>query len=174
VPRARAGGLPLSGIGEVLCVDHRIFRVASGSDFYGTLGMDFLRDRVVRLDFDRGEVGFLNRVPEDSGAPVVLDMARYSRWPPTVVLGVAGIGDHAFIVDTGDTSNGAIEARLLARLLANGDAVHVDTGTAEYLGRSRIERTLRLRGEVALGGFRHKGLTFSEAAGLSIALSRNV
>lgn len=163
-PRGSVAGLPLTGVYEVLCFDHSRFRAAIGVNLYGMLGMDFLRNRIVRIDFDQGEVAFLEAVGEDPGTPVVMNVPRSRKWPPAVVLNVRGMGDLKFIVDTGYCATGAMNTHIIRRLLSDGLAQRVGTGTAELVNGSHDYGTVRLRGEVVLGGFRHRDLVFDESA----------
>ena len=160
-PDASIGGLPLGGVSEVLYTDLAHLRVGSGTDVYGHLGLDFLRDRIMRIDYDRGEVSFLRSLPDNPGAPFLLDLSSRNL-PPKVLADVAGIGEQWFVIDTGSTSVGSFDARLLAHLCKDGSAALVETITSESITKSSVLRRFRLRDAFTLGGFRHRGLIFEE------------
>ena len=158
-PPATIAGGPLTGVREVLCLDLSGVRGAVGDDFYGILGMDFLRHRTVRIDFDRGEVLFSATVPDDAGTPIPLEV--WPKHPPTVTLAVAGLGDVTFLVDTGSSESGSLDARLSASLLANGGAASAGTTSSQSVVGSSTSRMVRVA-EIALGNFRHRRIVFSE------------
>lgn len=99
-PRAAVAGLPMDRDLEVLCMDFATFRANAGVDCYGLIGMDFMRHRIVQIDFDRGEVQFMNRVPQDVGTAVPIDLPTVPGLPK-VIFDVPGIGPRPFKVDTG-------------------------------------------------------------------------
>ena len=160
-PRARLGKLQLGDVSEVCCVDLTSFRAGTGSEFYGFIGMDFLRGHVMRIDFDVGEVVMLRTVPNDSGEPLPLSLS--SKRAPTVTVAVAGMGDLPFIIDTACLSSGTLESPILARLLHEGNATQVSTTLLDSVANSRAVRTVSVR-EIALGVFRHHGAVFDEGA----------
>jgi hypothetical protein len=59
-------------------------REAAGLKFDGILGMDFLRNHVVRIDFDNDEVNFLRSVGPNPGVrvPVIFQ----GNWPCVAVF----------------------------------------------------------------------------------------
>lgn len=57
-PDARVGSLPMEKH-PIACLDLTKMREAAGRDIYGFLGMDFLKDRIIAIDFDKGCLDFL-------------------------------------------------------------------------------------------------------------------
>jgi len=60
-PAASVGNLPLRDEQHVTCLDLTLMRQASGEDIRGILGVPFFRDRIIRIDFDRGTVEVFDR-----------------------------------------------------------------------------------------------------------------
>ena len=54
-PQASVGLLDLSSVDTVGCHDLTKMRYASGQEIFGILGMDFLRNYAIELDFDAGK-----------------------------------------------------------------------------------------------------------------------
>ena len=62
-PRSMSLGLlPFPMESPVACLDLAQIREETGHQFYGFWGMDFLRTKVLQLDFDAGKVRLLNSV----------------------------------------------------------------------------------------------------------------
>lgn len=162
-PVANVAVLPLTGISEVLCADLWRIRAAAGSDVYGCLGMDFLRQFVVRIDFDQGKIAFLKAVPKDSGDSVVLHLRRRGR-PPTVMVSLPGIGGEPFFIDTGLNGVGRLDKPSLEKLLKQNKATIGDTVIHDSPIKSSAGREVRLRDEVRVGSFSRQSLVFTEGA----------
>jgi hypothetical protein len=160
-PAAKVGGLPLSGVESILCRDLSFIREHAGTEMSGFIGMDFLGNRIVRIDFDRGEVAFLKSVPQDSGRAISLGLSPHSI--PTAALDIIGVGRRSFLVDTGflGDCSGTMHAGLLDPMIAGGHAAVVGTKLAKGLIRSSVVREVRVQ-EVSLCGFRHRGMVFAE------------
>ena len=57
-PTARVGSLPLTN-DPVLCRDLTLLRDACGRPFYGFAGIDFLKDWIIRINFDKERLDIL-------------------------------------------------------------------------------------------------------------------
>ena len=66
-PEASVGGLSLRTDDPVFAVDYSKFRQVSGQEIYGMVGMPFLRQHVVQVDFDKGELLILKAAGSDCG-----------------------------------------------------------------------------------------------------------
>lgn len=58
-PEAFIGGISLKTSSDVVTSDLRSIREWSGGDYYGVIGMSFLKNHILRIDFDKGVVSFL-------------------------------------------------------------------------------------------------------------------
>lgn len=162
-PPVAVGGEPVGDISEVGCIDFSRFRCILGSTMNGMLGMDFLRQRIVRIDFDQGELQFLESVPEGSGAPIPIRFSSIRC--PTVTVALGGALEETFTIDTGisGTVEGVIGKRLLERLIESGRASNVGSGMAESINGSRTAGTARIK-DIGLAEFGHHDLVFGEGA----------
>lgn len=92
-------------VDEVFCTDLKMFRLITGEPCDGILGMEFLKNHVIELDFNRGVVGIGKEVPAQvrSNAwriPMKLSNARHFR-VPTLINGKLKMD---LLLDTGDSS----------------------------------------------------------------------
>lgn len=159
----------LHSVSRVACVDFRERGlVLDGRAPDGFLGADALRDMIVKVDFDGGDLSLLSSVPDNAGTPV--PMAFY-RGVPTVPVAIPGLGTYLFGVDTGciDVTSGNISTRLLQSLLDARAASVVGESPKTSLAREATTRDARLN-DFSLGEFQHRGLVFSESAVGSLSL----
>lgn len=159
-PRATLAGKPLVDLVEVTCSDFSPMRYGTEVEVYGILGMDVLQRQRLRIDFDRGEVTFLDKVPNDAGVGIPLGFSPYGA--PTATLFVEGIGNEAFSVDTGNGGIGNIRPDLFTRLIGNGGAISVRSLYSVSARGPATRRSARIL-KMSLAGFEHHGIVFSEA-----------
>jgi hypothetical protein len=107
-PDARLGKLPLPR-GKVYLFEMSKLREAGGIDVRGILGMDFLRDYVVTIDFDGGTVAFRRLAIPNPGEALPLFVESLSR--PCVRASLAGGPPELFMVDTGSEGFGSADVR---------------------------------------------------------------
>lgn len=96
---ATIGNVKLKVPREIVCADvARLGRVA-GSPILGILGMDFLRGKIVEIDFDEGRLRILRKSPtfDHESSEILYD--KYQRPLVSVELQLAGAT--AFVIDTG-------------------------------------------------------------------------
>lgn len=168
LPHASAAGESLSGVNEVLCMDFSRLRAVVGINFYGVIGMDFLRHHIVRLDFDRGELSFLARVANTSDTSFALDVSPTQ--PPSITLDIAGAGEVVFILDTGASGAGSVDARVGALLLKKGAGTATGPIESESVLGSSTSSAICVK-EISLGGFRHRGLVFERGSANVLGLA---
>ena len=168
-PEAFLAKLDLRTGGPVICVDLEGIRRATGRDIRGVLGMEFLKNYVVRIDFDSGKVQFRSwdgRDHPEWGAAVHLYQAEEDRGVPSTKARLPGVGNITLIVDSG--CNGAVG--LVTEVFGRAtDKVATSGGFTATAAGTRETRLGRL-GSLALGGFDHHGLLVHEAIGNQIGL----
>jgi hypothetical protein len=100
-PKVMLGDLALhdKGADFVIGYDFTKVRQVSGEPIFGMIGMDFLRQPVVQIDFDAGEVRLLHTADDSCGQAFALDFTPEKL--PTVKLKVPEVGDRPFLLDTG-------------------------------------------------------------------------
>jgi membrane-associated protease RseP (regulator of RpoE activity) len=160
-PRANVGPLALGELAAVCCQDLSRSRICDGIQLFGLLGTDFLRSRIVRVDFDRGEIAFLRDLPKGAGARVDLQNARGR---PAAIVAVRGAGRLPFVIDSVCEHTGYLSAALVAELLNGGGAAHVATLRREstLMTAKTVSVPVVRVAEIEVGGFTHRDLMLSE------------
>jgi len=117
---------------------------------YGVVGLDFLRDRVVQIDFDNGKLRILaagpnaEREPKSGREPM---LAEGSRNFPSIVQRVDGHGWSPFVVDTSMTGPVIVPSRLMAELIEKKAVTNLcEEAFLAFDGRQNRYRSGRLRG----------------------------
>ena len=160
-PPAKLGRLDLPANMPICCLDMEGLRKIWGEEVYGILGMDVLKNYIVRINFDRGEVTFLRSVDPDPGKRVPIFFRKNC---PHVVLEIPGLAKkELFLLDTGwGTFNGTFHSAVFATLakerrLSLNNPLEVRTPSGISTQRSGCVEA------ISLGGYDHKKLRFCEA-----------
>lgn len=166
-PAAKVGSFDLQVIGELVCCDLRRMRYASGMEFYGILGMDFLRHYAVEIDFDQGIVSLWAQAPatwRNSDCP--LPMA-FAEGQPHLVAKVSGC-EVSFVVDTG-ANKSHISHEVFDRLVAAQKLFPAGISSGQTLGGG-IQSTIGYVQCLQLGFFEHTMIRLDrdEASGLGL------
>ena len=103
VEESNAAGLSvvaLDGVEKsvVCCTDLSALSKVTGHDCYGFLGMAFLDQFVVQIDFDSGKLRFYSAVPQDAGTPIPMLVSQMRT--PAVQAILAGPGTLQLSVGT--------------------------------------------------------------------------
>ncbi len=119
-PNAQVGKLSLRSGPYVLGTDLRMLRLVSGREISGIIGMDFLSNYVVQIDFDAGKLSFLPSAVGDVGtpSPILREMAG-----PCVQVNIPGLElPEKFLIDTGSTDSAGMTTQLMKALSKEGKA----------------------------------------------------
>ena len=146
-------------------------RDSSHYEIDGVLGMDFLKSRILQIDFDAGRLRFLKSGTGAPGQKVEMQFDRLGR--PTVPARIADLDEAQFLVDTANTqfNDGSLTKEIFDRLvqLKSISAVHT-RGAYEIDGGSSDHR----QGTVStfsVAGFKHEGQMLDDSGGESGSLS---
>ena len=159
-PEGAIGPIKVPSLEPVWCRDHA-GRGARATRIDGCLGMDAIRQFVIRFDYDRGRISFLRTIPRDAGARVPLEKTALNC--PSIRGSIGGTPRN-FLVATGGQCYGAGFLRtshfneLASRREISLIAQIVDEGNA------RIARhpAYALGVPVTIGPYRHVALVFSD------------
>lgn len=156
-PDAKLGPFSLRTAEAVAATDFSRYRV-DGSNIYGIIGMTFLRNYVLTIDFDNRLVVLSNKAPDATGCAFPINDVRGH---PAVRGVLPGYGDVDFAIDTGFV--GPIAGGLRREVF---DAL-CDRGQMDIITRGRLcnefsEASLDI-GQLKslnIGTFEHHGLLF--------------
>jgi hypothetical protein len=160
-PNATVGSLRFTPE-TVLCQDLTFIRETSGYDVYGLLGLDFLAEWIVSIDFDKGCLDMLSpaTLPKPEwGERVRVAYKASSLWYIPVTFGESRRPSF-FMVDTGCSNTGSLEKTLFRQLVDSRDIKL--TGESRFAGLTgdSTESVGRiLRSQVAT--FEHRNLRLS-------------
>lgn len=168
-PAAKLGHFIFPKRSPVFCGDFKKWLMPSGENVYGVLGMDFLKEQIFQIDFDRREVTFLRTVGLDPGVriPILLDDAGI----PQVQLRIPGLmRPEAFQIDTGDigVSDGVLRTELFDYLckqrklkaVGNGKSFRLSSASGIVKVDGVYENSLGCVDDISIGPFRHHNLLF--------------
>jgi len=172
-PRAFVGALPVKG--DDVAVDPELReRIADAGhmDVRCILGMDFLKDYVLRIDFDAGKLQFLRSAGPDPGLALPMQFDSGQLPVVTVRLGNGRLAAK-FILDTGNEDNGGalIDSAIFNRLSKAGDLVPLGTADVRALSIRATARFGQLQTKFELGPFWHEGLMVTETKLNALSLS---
>jgi hypothetical protein len=160
-PEAFLGPLDLRQGGLINAVDLENFRRVIGRDVRGMLGMGFLKNYVVRVDFDSAKLQFRRwdgRSHPEWGTAVHLVKPTEDNILPFANARPPWGGNMLFCVDSGCDSSVSMVTNAFAR--ATDQAV-IAQGLAATAAGVRHDRSGRLT-SLTLGGFEHRGLVVNE------------
>lgn len=162
-PEAFVGELDLREGGPVVCRDMEMVRRATGRDIRGMLGMGFLKQYVIRIDFDFGKLQFRSWDGREHPEWGIANRLYTSREDAQEVLYVkgnpAGVGEVQFMVDTGESGVGCLGAEVFERAT---DQRALAEGLSETFGGTRRFKVARISG-LTIGGVEHRGVAMHEA-----------
>jgi hypothetical protein len=161
-PAAFVGSLPLAKDRPVMVLDLKPTSEALGLEIKGCLGMDFLSQYVVRIDFDQGRLA-LSRTPgRDAGQAVPLQIGGGRAFVEANVFGTGPA--NSFLIDTGDIGLGS--GRLTGstfRLLNELGKLSRDGVSKVETGGGRMEVKQGFVESLTIGAFEHRRLNFGDA-----------
>jgi hypothetical protein len=157
---ATVGRSRFSVSGKAVCIDLAPTRKGLGCSFDGALGMPFLRDKIVQINFDAGCLSFLKTSDGIHGETISL---TGDGREPTIRVDLPDIRSVPFLIDTGNKTfcNGALRPSTLNQLLRARHATAVDTIVTRNVDAERSERVVVLD-SLSVGGFRHEAQAFGE------------
>lgn len=156
------GDLAIRPSGAMACLDMRSVARAVGVKIDGIVGMDFLRQTRVSVDFDLGKLRFCSTVSPQFGRAVPIYWGRGTQANAAFVRGSFPDGTtELFNIDSGSIGNfaGGLSERIYARLLRNKccEPFAVVEG---FTAATNIEHTIGTASRLTAGGYSHDDLMF--------------
>jgi hypothetical protein len=160
-PEAHVGSLKLAPAGTVGCTDFAPLRESSGCNIRGLIGIDFLKDWIAVMDFDRGRIDFLDpSTTTDKSWGEGIPFVRDSYGLIWVQVTVGEKHTARFLIDTGWRRTGTLDKATSSALEASGE--FRTTGTTEIVdGSGRRSTPIGRLSQLSVGAFRSTNLQFS-------------
>jgi hypothetical protein len=153
--------VPFRPASFILGHDLTKLRQVSGLEIYGIIGMDFLRNWVVQIDFDRGQLSLLKELKvSERGDPFDLDFNDMGQ-PLLHHCQISDWGESDFLLDTGCVGNGDLERQVARCLCQRGHAEPAGTGRKFMFRGERECHYFQLK-SIALGSHRTDKLHLSD------------
>ncbi len=158
-----------SGDGRpIACADLSQLGDFLGKDVTGIVGMDFLKSKVLRVDFDAGYASFPKAASNPSEKSERLTFLNTGA--PSVRVQIADEGFHSFMVDTGSNGIVTLEPPLFARLLKSKQIVlRPDVSITDVGGESKQRRGILSR--LTIGSYQFSNLNVDETRSNSIGMA---
>ncbi len=161
-PEAFLGKINLKTVTDVGIIDLSLLRKWSGGDFYGLIGMSFLKHHIVRIDFDTGQVLFLKSLGRKPGQAFRLS---FQEGIPCTKVTISGWERREkFAIDTGADTNISGYIRFdLYNLLAKCHVSKTLAGSYQSIvlsGETVTNSDFRLNA-LSIGPFTHRNFIFS-------------
>ncbi|MHC5537227.1 PDZ domain-containing protein [Singulisphaera rosea] len=160
-PKAFLGRLNLRTSDGVTCMDLAGVRRVTGHEFYGIIGMSFLLNRVVFLNFDEGKVAFLRTGAPRLGTPVPLEIIRQM---PHVNVYFEGLGSRRLLCDSGSVGigSGNLRSADFDGLLQSRGLTVLGSGLGADLSSQQLATRYGAVKRLTVGSETHEGLIFSD------------
>jgi hypothetical protein len=168
-PKMTLGGQTLKSNAPLASLDLEGLRRATNEDIRGILGMDVLGALRLQIDFDDGQVRFLESLPEDGGALGTQIPIEFNDDGTPFIAGlVGGVTRERFLIDTGAQGNSLESARFDQSLdrgfIQLGSSFVSLTAAGEARGdRGRLSK-------LSVGSLSHDNLRFSRTNVSSLGL----
>ena len=160
-PEAYVGPFSLKSGVLVFCSNFETLRQTIGIDVYGIVGMAFLRNYIVEVDFDEGLI--LMKEPVDRARASLgrgIPITYKDLWIPTIHASLPS-GTAQFMIDTGNMYTGTLEKGLFDRLSKTGVLTKMKQATVVLTPGGAKEVPQGRLAELRLGDFRHNDLVFT-------------
>ena len=146
---------------DVACVDMSMFSMVNGRQIDGILGMDFLKNHVILMDFDKGVFSFLVHDNLNVSDTAHIFSLRGNSYGLPQVTGQLSDGiEDEFIIDSGNNYFGELDREAFNRL-----AAQKDTKTTEILvvaaSGSQKKHEMRVK-NLKIGNYNYKDIIFGE------------
>lgn len=139
-PEAFIGKIRLKTTSNVVMSDLKSIREWSGVDYYGVIGMSFLRKHILKIDFDKGEVLFLKSLEKDPGQALAISYQHGVIYTEALLPGLEP--KEKFLIATGSDTNvsGTISNRdinmlttshMAKRLSSNQESISLSGSTVK-------------------------------------------
>ena len=169
-PKAFLGPFNLQDCGEVFCMDFEMLSLVAGEKVSGMIGMNFLKNYVVQMDFDKGKLLFLK--PATTKSPdwgQAFEIEYYPIGTPFISGIILNDIKVDFIIDTGDNGTGILRYFIFEKIVS-GNQIKTSNTLAETAAGTVRFRSARID-SLSIGSFEYQDLIFDEGNWNQLGLS---
>lgn len=169
-PEAFLGPLNLQDCGEVACVNLKMLSSLLGRPVAGIIGMNFLKEYAIQMDFDEGTLSFIQPMGTDKSAwGKNLGMYCSPAGFPQITGRIFDRIDVDFLIDTGANGAGCLEIKIFNKILADKELRTSSVLTQTLSGTNRC-REFRIE-DLSVGSLKYRDLIFTESGESRLGLS---
>jgi predicted aspartyl protease len=169
-PAAFLGPFNMQDCDEIFCIDFRMLSYIQGKRISGVIGMNFLRKYAVQIDFDKGVLSFLRPIRgQNPDWGEELEVNYDSLGVPHIMGNIHDGIKVNFVIDTGDSSSGALEGKIFDDIISRKKIKTSETLVATASGTIRLRET-RIT-NLRVGSFEYQDLIFCEGIFSCLGLS---
>jgi hypothetical protein len=154
-----------------VCKDLSVIRDSTDRDIRGLVGMEFLAEHVVEIDFDAGRVSFLRNADNAVGEKIAMGCGP--RQCPMVEGHIPDAGYVAFLIDTGHSApnvDGLLLPATLEELARRGNFAISKKKYRAVGNDGRRDSRIGTLAEVYFTNLRHFSQTFGEGPANGLGL----
>jgi outer membrane lipoprotein-sorting protein/predicted aspartyl protease len=161
-PLIQIGPFVLPQGSEIGCVDLSMFKMVDGREISGTLGMDFLRNHAIMIDFDKNLISFVGKDEiKSSDFEQELEITFNTQGLPQIQGQIGGQIDVDFAIDSGNISAGSLNKTILDKLI---EEQHVKTLKSVMITASGSQETREIRVDsLTISNLEYRNLIFGES-----------
>ena len=168
-PTVRIGPFSLQKRSEIACLDLTMFSMIDGRKISGFLGMDFLKNCIIQIDFDKGLLTFFKHDEVDTSSfDQQFDFNYNSQGLPQIKGRILDEINIDFVIDGGNLSTGDLYHETFEKLIEKKDIQVSETLAATPSGSQKM-RQMRIK-SLKVGAFNYKDLIFEESNQSSLGL----
>jgi len=159
-PVVDLGRIRLRGDPLVWTFDLQSIREFTGHNVMGLIGVEALLPYIIELDFDAGELRFLDGVRAHAGTELSLSPTNGGQLAIPVHVPIGG--SIPFVLDTAFVGSGALTDETFTKLRDAGELFRPYSAHTQYVGGARRTRIGALSA-ISVGRDTYEGLDFSSA-----------
>lgn len=169
-PEAFLGPLNLQDCGEVGCLDLAMLSSVLGKPVSGIIGMNFLREYAVQIDFDEWMLLFIQPMGTDKpdwGRDLAMNCELAGC--PRITGRILDRINVDFLIDTGANASGYLESKMFRKILTEKGPKTLNVLVQTVFSIQQL-REVRIKG-LSVGPLKYRDLIFTEGSESRLGLS---
>ena len=155
-PDAKIGKLPVNLDGPVACNDFQYIRQFWRLPVHGTLGLDFWKKHVIRLDSDRGKMTILSAAPSDSGTRIPIEFSKGGS--PLITVKLPGKQESKCLLEPGIFATMLLHPDRFNKLVSQGHLHPAERSRYLHSVFSKMYEVGGTLDRVKVGSFTHRAV----------------
>jgi predicted aspartyl protease len=168
-PELSIGPYKLQKGSDILCMDLHSLTMADGRQISGVLGMDFLENHIIQINFDKSYFSFLQRDTIGKYFPGQRINLNFDKTGRMKINGkILDNMTAGFIIDTGNNTTGTLDNETFEQIARQKDSKVAETYVVTGAGL-RKTRVMRIS-QITIGSYEYKDVIFGQATSNTLGL----